>query len=194
MTDPLASSHDLKSAWEVLTLFTIPIGGGIPAGVLLAKSRGIRWPLMTLLYFVSDVILAVAFEPIMLLLIAITKRSAFLSRFSEAFKKSLSKTTEHYGTRLGPLALIGVAFGVDPMTGRAAAVAAGHGFVMGWLLAITGDMFFFLVLMVSTLWLNGILGDGTMTTLIILALMFFLPPLIRKLRRRKALDSDGKTK
>ena len=39
----------LSSAGEVLTLFLIPIGGGIPAGVILAKSRGIEWPVTTLL-------------------------------------------------------------------------------------------------------------------------------------------------
>ena len=30
--------------WPVLTLFLVPAGGGIPPGVLLAKSRGIPWP------------------------------------------------------------------------------------------------------------------------------------------------------
>jgi len=68
------------------------------------------------------------------------------------------------------------------MTGRAATAAAGHGFIAGWTLAIAGDLVYFLLIMVSTLWLNGILGDGTWTTLIILALMMFLPPLIQRLR------------
>jgi hypothetical protein len=172
----------LKHAWEVLTLFLIPVGGGIPAGVLLARSHGLVWPLTALLYFVSDVILALVFEPLMLGLAAIAKRVAFLRRVGSAFKEAFRRTSPVYGTHLGPLALIGVSFGVDPMTGRAAALAAGHGFVTGWLIAIAGDMIYFAVIMVSTLWLDNYLGNGTWTTLIILALMLGLPPLIRRIR------------
>jgi hypothetical protein len=77
-----------------------------------------------------------------------------------------------------------IAFGVDPITGRAATVAAGHGFLSGWTLAIIGDMFFFLVLMSSTLWLNNILGDGTWTAIIVMVGMMVLPGLIRRVRDR----------
>ena len=118
----------------VLTLFLIPVGGGIPAGVLLARARGIGWPAMELLYFISDVL---------------------------------------------------IAFGVDPMTGRTAAHAAGHGFLSGWTLAITGDMMYFTVIMVSTLWLNSVLGDGTKTMVIILIAMFAVPELIKRWRERR---------
>jgi hypothetical protein len=45
-------------------------------------------------------------------------------------------------------------------------------------------MLFFLLLMASTLWLQGILGDGTLTTVIITVAMLVLPPLVRKLRER----------
>lgn len=45
----------------VLMLFLIPVGGGIPAGVLLARTMGLRWPVTAGLYFVSDLILALAF-------------------------------------------------------------------------------------------------------------------------------------
>ncbi len=176
----------LLNAWEVLTLFLIPIGGGIPAGVLLAQSRGIAWPEMAILYFISDVILACVFEPLMWMVIAAGKKSSFVTRFFDAFKKSMTKSISHYGTNLGPLALITVSFGVDPMTGRAAAVAAGHGFVTGWLLAIMGDMVYFALIMVSTLWLHDILGDGAWTTLIILALMMVVPWIVRQVRKGRA--------
>jgi len=168
-----------------MTLFLIPIGGGIPAGVLLARSRGIQWPVTMILYLISDVILACLFEPVMLLVIKVGKRSPKVAQFSEAFKKMVKQTTSHYGNRLGPLSLITVSFGVDPMTGRAAAAAAGHGFLIGWMLAITGDMIYFSVLMISTLWLNSILGDGTWTTVIILVLMVVVPILVRRLREAK---------
>ena len=71
------------------------------------------------------------------------------------------------------------------MTGRLATAIAGHGFVRGWLLAIVGDMFYFGLLMASTLWLDGILGDGTATTLIILAGMIGIPWIARKIRERR---------
>src|SRR5262249_30748958 len=105
----------------------------------------------------------------------------------EAFRKMMKKTTSGYGTSLGPLTLIMIAFGVDPMTGRAVAAAAGHGFVTGWALSITGDMIYFAMLMVSTLWLSNVLGDETKTTVIILLLMMFGPALVRRVREwRKA--------
>ncbi len=175
----------MKDAWDVLILFLIPIGGGIPGGVLLARSRGLEWPLMMLLYFISDVILACLFEPILKGLIILGRRTPRLQRWVDIFKRAVQKSVSHYGTGLGPLALVMIAFGVDPMTGRAAAAASGHGFVAGWLIAIAGDMIYFTVLMVSTLWLNHILGDGTWTMLIILGLMIFAPILIRRFRERK---------
>ncbi|MFM8313304.1 MAG: hypothetical protein ACKOA8_03380 [Deltaproteobacteria bacterium] len=172
------------NAREVLALYLIPIGGGIPAGVLLAKSRGLHWTISAILYFISDVILAFIFEPLMLFVMRLGKNSEKMARVREAFRQSLKRTTAPYGHILSPLSLIAISFGVDPMTGRSVAKAAGHGFVTGWLIAITGDMFYFLVIMSSTLWLNNILGNGTWTVLIILVLMMGLPTLIRRLRIR----------
>lgn len=178
----------LANAWAVLTLFIIPIGGGIPAGVLLAKAREIPWPWTMALYFLSDVMLAFVFEPLMLLIIRASKNSPKLTQFIENLKVAVKRTTPQFGHALGPLALIAVAFGVDPMTGRAVAKAAGHGFITGWAIAIAGDMLYFTVIMVSTLWLNHILGDGTWTMVIILALMIGVPSLIRRVRERRAAN------
>jgi len=171
--------------WKVLTLYLIPIGGGIPAGVILAKNYQIAWYYSMLLYFISDVILAIVFEPLMHLAIKYFRHVKSFQHFVAIMKLSLQKTIEMYGNKSGPLALIIVAFGVDPMTGRAVAKAAGHGFITGWMIAITGDMFYFSVIMISTLWLNHLLGDGTTTTFIILALMLAVPIIIRKIRSRK---------
>jgi hypothetical protein len=168
--------------WDVFLLFVIPWGGGIPAGVVLAQSKGIAWPTMMALYFLSDCFLACVFEPLMLAFIHFSKSSPFLSRFKEAMKKSTGQTIMKYGVNPGPLSLILISFGVDPMTGRVAAHAAGHRFIAGWTLAIIGDLFFFAVIMASTLWLNKLLGDGTMTAVIIMLAMIFLPGLFRKLR------------
>lgn len=185
MISPIVSGGLISNAWEVFLLFLIPIGGGIPAGVLLARSRSIGWPVMLVLYFISDVALAAVFEPVMLLVIAAGKRSAFFARFGEAMKKSTAKAIAGYGTRLRPHTLVAISFGVDPMTGRAATVAAGHGFITGWMLAILGDMLFFALLMVSTLWLNNVLGDGTWATVVILVVMTAVPYLLRRMREAK---------
>jgi uncharacterized membrane protein len=182
MVAPVGSASSVSSAWEVLTLFLIPIGGGIPGGVLLAKNRGLGWPIMMVLYFVSDVILACVFDPLMQLVIAAGKRSPVVSKMNEALRQSTQKSIARYGTRLGPLSLIMISFGVDPMTGRAATAFAGHSFVTGWTLAILGDMLYFTLLMVSTLWLNNVLGDGTWTTVIILVGMMVVPALLRRIR------------
>jgi hypothetical protein len=178
-----------KSAWAVLVLFLIPIGGGIPAGVLLAKARGLSWVWMEILYLISDIILAFVFEPLMLGVIAMGRKVHAFRRFADAMKRVMQRTTAPYGTAGGPLALILIAFGVDPMTGRAAAAAAGHGFVSGWTLAITGDMMYFTVIMISTLWLNSIFGNATLTMTVILIAMVAVPEIIQ--RRRRAAAEKG---
>jgi hypothetical protein len=176
----------LKNAFEVFTLFLIPIGGGIPAGVVLGKARSVDWPIMMLLYFFSDIVLACAFEPIMHIFIKLARNSPKLIRWIAAYKESLSRSGFKYGLTTGPFALIMISFGVDPMTGRAATRAAGHGFFTGWAIAICGDMIFFTIIMASTLWLNNILGDGTLTVLIIVVAMIGVPALIRRWKASRA--------
>lgn len=174
------------NSWKVISIFLIPFGGGIPAGVLLAKKFAIAWPITMILYLISDLILACVLEPIIQLIIYLGRKfpNRFLKVTGLAFKKTVEKTVAHYGNSTGPLALILIAFGVDPMTGRAAAVAAGYGSIGGWIIAIAGDMIYFSLLMISTLWLNNIIGDGTTTMLIILGFMLILPVIIRKIRIR----------
>ena len=133
------------------------------------------------MYLVSDVILAFLFEPVMRLIILVGRRYQFFMRVAEAFRTAMHRTTAHYGGA-GPFALIMIAFGVDPMTGRAAAAAAGHGFIAGWAIAITVDMLYFGVVMAATLRLNSILGDPNRTMWIILAAMFILPIIVRRLK------------
>ncbi len=172
---------------KVLRLYLIPFGGGIPSGVLMGKTLGINWQVTMFIYLISDIILACIFEPILMLFIYAGKRIPALERFSIAFKEAFKKSIELIGTSTGPLALIIIAFGTDQMTGRTVAVAAGHGFVTGWLIAITGDMLYFSVIMVSTLWLSNVLGDGTWTTWIILVFMMGVPYLIRRFRKIRPL-------
>jgi ABC-type bacteriocin/lantibiotic exporter with double-glycine peptidase domain len=169
----------LKKSWDVLALFLIPVGGGIPAGVILARDLGFGWPSMTLLYFISDVILAFLFEPILRLLRKIRRLDKFREAYAKMSQKTLVKDVTHK-----PWSLVMISFGIDPMTGRAAALAAGHNFISGWTIAILGDMIFFLVVMASTLWLDHYLGDGTWTAVIVTLAVLFLPGLLRKIKAR----------
>ncbi len=191
MITPEHSIGFISNACDVFLLFTIPIGGGIPAGVILAKSRGIEWKALLLLYLVSDIALACTFESLMRLIIMAGKRFHFLGRFNEAVKNAMNQTIKKYGVNPSPLSLIWISFGVDPMTGRATALAAGHGYLSGWLLAIAGDMIFFTIIMVSTLWLNNILGDGTWTAVIIMITMIGIPSFIRKIKKDRSTKESS---
>lgn len=167
----------------VLLLFLLPIGGGIPAGVLLAQARGFAWPLTAGLYLISDVLLALAFEPILRLLVLMAGRVASLGRLRAAMKLAMARSVAHFGgTGAGPMALVLIAFGVDPMTARASALAAGHGFLAGWAFAIAGDMLYYAIVALTTLRLNAYIHNSNATVLVVLGAMIVVPLLVRRFR------------
>jgi hypothetical protein len=169
----------------VLMLFLMPVGGGIPAGVLLARTKGLPWPVTAGLYLVSDLILAIAFEPLLRCLAALARRNPRLAQFRAAMKIAMARTASRFsGGAAGPFTLILISFGVDPMTGRTASLAAGHGFLMGWVFAIAGDMLYYAVLAITTLRLNAYIRNPQATVLIVLGAMILVPMLIRRLRAR----------
>lgn len=172
-----------SNAWKVLILFLIPIGGGIPAGVVLARSLEFSWPIMCGLYFISDVILACAFEPLMLLFVKHSQTNTLISRFRELLAQTTQTVKMRYGLNPGPFTLVMISFGTDPMTGRCVTKGMGYGFFSGWFITIAGDMFYFLVLMVSTLWVDNILGNGTLAAVIVMFAMLVIPALVRRLRK-----------
>lgn len=175
-------ASEMQNAWQVFLLYLIPVGGGIPAGLMLAQAKGIIWPESTVLYFFSDIVQALIFETVVVIFLFGARFSIFLHKLVAHMRLSTQMTIAKYGLTPGPFALIMIAFGVDPITGRTAAFTAGHGFFTGWMLAIAGDMIFFSVIMVSTYALNGILGDGTWTAVIITACMLLGPWLFRKIK------------
>ena len=185
-----ASPTSLASAGEVLTVFLIPFGGGIPAGVLLAKARGLTWPIMMFLYFISDVILAMVFEPLMLFVARHVRQSKFLQDFFTNYRQMVYRIyPKWHAVAPGPFALVMISFIIDPMTGRTAAYAAGHGFLTGWIIAILGDMITFALLMASTLCLDHALGGNNkmMAAVIIMAAMILVPWLIKRIRQSRLL-------
>jgi len=169
--------------FSVLMLFLIPVGGGIPAGVLLAQSKGLAWPVTTGLYLVSDMMLALAFEPVLRLLAWLGGKVPLLARFSARMKAAMAKSAAFSGgAGAGPIALVMISFGADPMTGRASALAAGHGFLMGWVFAIAGDMLYYAVIAVTTLRLNRYFRDPDTAMWIVLGAMIVVPLIVRFFR------------
>jgi hypothetical protein len=171
--------------WGVFLLFLVPIGGGIPFGVLMARDAGIAVPITVFLYFVSDLVLAVTTEPLLAGLRAASRRVAFLANIGRVLGRFTGSAGLQEGGVRGPLGLILVAFSISPTTGRAAAAAAGHGFFSGWALAITGDMLYFGVLMISTLWVSQLLGDDRLTIGAVLIGTWVIPLVVRKLRGKR---------
>jgi len=177
--------------FAVLMLFLLPVGGGIPAGVLLAHNKGLAWPLTAGLYFVSDVILALAFEPILRLLVALGQKVPLLARIGAAMQAAMARSVAHFsGTGAGPVTLVMIAFGVDPMTGRSTALAAGHGFVAGWAFAIAGDMLYYAVIALTTLRLNAYVRDPNTTMLVVLGAMIVVPAVVRYFRSKRAVRTQ----
>src|SRR4030095_2570418 len=123
-------------------LSCVPIGGGIPAGVLMARNAGVSPPVMACLCFLSDVILAFTFEPILRALAWVGRWVPFVGRLGGAVRRIATRAGGAESGVRGPLGLVLVSFGVAPMTVRAAAAAAVHGFVPGWAFAIAGDMLY----------------------------------------------------
>jgi hypothetical protein len=181
-TAPLPAGWPSGAAGAFL-VFLFPVGAGIPLGVLMGARAGVPAVIIALLYFVSDLVLAVTAEPMLAGVRWLGRRVPPL----QALGDRLARLTNVVGLQEqgihGPLGLILVSFTISPTTGRAAAAAAGHGFVPGWTLAIIGDMAYFLLLMASTLWLSSVIGDDRITIGIALVATWVLPLLVRRLQR-----------
>lgn len=187
MLDPTAP---IPAGWPsgalgAFLLFTFPVGGGIPSGVLRARDDGVPLPLIALLFLASDVLAAFLNEPIVLFATLLGGRIPLLGQLGRWFSRVTQRTGLQGGGRRGPLGLVLVSFTVSLMAGRAAAKAAGHGFLSGWSLAIAGDMLYFLLLMASTLFLSSIFGDERLTVGVVLVGMFVLPSFLRRFNARQ---------
>jgi hypothetical protein len=168
----------------VFLMFVMPLAAGIPFGVIMARDAGLS-PLMTAgLYLASDLVLAVTAEPFLALLRWLARRVEIIGRMGQFFARATHGVGLNDGRVRGPLGLILFSFSISPTSGRAAAAAAGHGFVSGWTLAIIGDMLFFGLLMATTLWVASVFGDNRQTIGMVVVGAWLLPLLIRRLRRR----------
>src|SRR5437870_4169264 len=75
-----------------------------------------------------------------------------------------------------------------PTARRRPGPAARQGLVSGWSVAIIGDMAYFGVLRVSTLWVSSVCGDDRLTIGAVRVATWVLPLVIRRLRRRFRQD------
>jgi hypothetical protein len=194
LVDPTAP---LPTNWPggVLGVFLLfcmpPLSGGLPMGVLMSRDMGLS-PLTTAgVYLLSDLLLAITNEPILTLLRWLSKRIEVLARVGRAFGRLTGSAGLQEGGLRGPLGLILISFMISLTSGRAAAAASGHGFFSGWTLAIIGDMAYFGLLMVTTLWVSSIFGDDRLTIGAVLIATWVLPLVIRRLRQRSTRSSPA---
>jgi hypothetical protein len=178
--------------WGAFLLFLIPIGGGIPLGVLMARDAGVSPAVMALMYLVSDIFMAVTHEPFFILLGWLAGIIPALGKVRDFLARSTGRAGLRDGGARGPLGLILFSFTVDPVSCRGAAAAAGHGFFTGWTFAIAGDMIYFGVLMAATLWLSGMFGDERVTVGVVLLVVWLLSWFIRR-RQQQANPLPART-
>jgi hypothetical protein len=183
-TAPLPAGWPSGAAGAFL-VFLFPVGAGIPLGVLMAARAGVPAVVIAFLYFVSDLVLALTAEPMLAGVRWLGRRIPPLGALGDRLTRFANVVGLQQDGIHGPLGLILVSFTISPTTGRAAAAAAGHGFFSGWTLAIIGDMAYFLLLMVSTLWLSSVIGDDRITIGIALVATWILPVLVRRVQRRR---------
>jgi hypothetical protein len=201
MLDPTAPLPALwpSGALGVFLVFATQIGAGIPIGVILARDSGLSIVETAGLYLVSDVLLAVTFEPLFLLLRWMSRRVGWLGSLGGRMMRLSGATGLRSGRVRGPLGLILFSFAFAPQPARAVSEAAGHGPASGWTLAIIGDMLYFGVIMASTLLVIQIFGDSRMAVGPLVIGAWLLPMLVQRLRRDRdveparvvALPADG---
>src|SRR5438094_6052165 len=107
-------------AWGAFLLFLIPVGGGIPTGVLMARAGGVSPPIMALLYFCSDVIMAFISEPMVIFLRWLGRRVPAVGRIGDRLARFSGQSGLRDSGARGPLGLILVSLTFDPTAGRAA--------------------------------------------------------------------------
>lgn len=180
VTNPLLVPPGWPRGWGgALLLFCIPGGLGIPSGVLLARDDGLGAGVTIALYFVSDVLLALAIEPLLIGLARVSRWVPVLERLGRALMLATTRLLPP-GSLIGSTSIVLTGFGAGLPFGRALAAGAHYGLVAGWLLTIAGDMLYFVLGMVSTLWLDDVIGDQRMAILAALAVMVVVSMGIRR--------------
>jgi len=195
MLDPTAPLPTLwpTGAFGVFLIFATQIGAGIPFGVLLGTQAGLSPLYLAGLYLLSDVLLAVVTEPLLMALRWLSPRVAFIGALGKRLSKLSGAAGLSQGRVKGPLGLVLFSFVFAPAPARAASEAAGHGVLSGWTLAIIGDMLYFGVIMGSTLAVISIFGDSNRLVIApIIVVAWLLPMAVQRLRREPPAVAVGR--
>jgi len=142
----------------VFALFWMPVGPGIPAGVLLAQHLRVA-PVVTFgLYALSDLLAMIILHPLYSLLRAQGRRNATVRKIGQrvlrvAMIGTRRPTAEEVRAgRLGPalFRIATVGFGVDIYTAGALATGLPIPRLPGWAAALAGDLVWFALLLGSS--------------------------------------------
>src|SRR5690242_17314226 len=183
MLDPTAPLPSLwpSGALGVFLVFATQIGAGIPIGVIMGRDSGLNVLEIAALYLLSDVLLAVTCEPVLLVLRWLGRRVDWLAALGGRMMRLSGATGLSTGRVRGPLGIVLFSFVFAPAPARAVSEAAGHGPISGWTLAIIGDMVYFGVIMASTLLVIQQFGDSRLAIAPVVIGAWLLPMLVQRL-------------
>jgi hypothetical protein len=175
----------------VLLLFLDPVGPGVVAGILVARSQGLS-PTATIgIYAVSDAIAAVPLETFIQWLHHRAVRSPIGEKLISGFGE-LDPISEVVGHRIGrPASLISLSFIINIIVARIVSIGYGIPILVAWTLIILGDVLYFTILYLASASLAAFLTDNRVVFVFTLVLGFGLPILIRRLVRRRQDRPEG---
>jgi len=177
----------------VFALFWLPVGPGVPAGVLLARHAGINPALTFCLYFLSDLLGACICHPSFSvmrraggrvpLLASVGQRLMRLATLGTGISPEAMADQAPGGSR-GTLPLLfrigTVGFGVDVYTAGMLAVGLPVRNLPGWLAAIAGDLVWFTMLLATSIATAAVTNDDRITAAVMVVVMIALPPIARR--------------
>jgi hypothetical protein len=177
----------------VLALFFAPVGPGIPAGVLLARHVPLP-PLLTFgLYTMSDVLAALVCHPIFVLLRRHgrhVKPIRWLGRKMMALAMTGVRVPKSGAVGPTLLRIATVGFGVDVYSAGALATGLTVPRVPGWASAITGDLVWFALLLVTSIAAASVADDDRFIALVMIVAMIVIPRLARRFIPALRPDAD----
>lgn len=172
----------------VFALFWMPVGPGIPAGVLLAHHLRMAPALTFALYTLSDVLAMLILNPVYSLLRAQGRRNAAVRKIGQRLLAVAMIGTPRPSAdevRAGKLApalfrIATVGFGIDIYTAGALATGLPIPRLPGWAAALAGDLVWFALLLGSSVAAAQVFDErGVMV--VVLAVTLLGPPLARRL-------------
>jgi hypothetical protein len=166
----------------VLALFFVPIGAGIPVGVLLARHVPLH-PLVTFgLYVVSDMGAALVCHPIFAWL---RRRARAVPRLRRAGQRVLGVAMlgiprDDVGSWPALSRIATVGFGVDVYTAGLLATGLAVPRIPGWASAIAGDCVWFAVILTTSLAAGSVTDDDRLVLLAMVVAMIVVTRVSRR--------------